>query len=330
MAVTIQVKRGAHSALPTLAAGELGFETDTKDIYVGDGAINYKINSEEDFTTVLLGKLNGIEASGDVTDAVNVASSIHGVAEKAWPLAANDEFALIDSAASNVLKKVYWSTVKTYVDGTVLGIDLKDPVRAATTASGVLATAFENGDIIDGVTLATGDRILIKDQGAAGAVNGIYTVNVSGAPTRAVDADVSAEVTYGMMCFVKEGTANGNEGWMLTTPNVIDLGTTVLTFTQFSSITGTTTFTGLTDTPNDYADDALKVLRVNTGADAVEFVAFAATYLDDTAGGTNNEVAKGATSNVVYDHGVATTAIHGAGINTLLHSGSTLDGGAFV
>lgn len=90
-----------------------------------------------------------------------------------------------------------------------------------------------------------------------------------------------------------------------------------------------TAFTGLTDTPGDYDDDALKILRVTAGTDAVEFVGFTTTYLDDTAGGTDAETDKAATSNVVYDHGVATTGVHGAGAETLLHTGSVVDGGSF-
>jgi len=50
----------------------------------------------------------------------------------------------------------------------------KQPVRVATTTNGALATAYENGDTIDGVSLVTGNRILLKDQ-TAGAENGIYT-----------------------------------------------------------------------------------------------------------------------------------------------------------
>jgi hypothetical protein len=327
MAVTIQVKRGVVGSIPTLAEGELGFATDTKDLYVGDGAINYKISSEEDFTTVLLNKLNTIEASGDITDATNVGAAIHGSLLKSTTLAANDEFAIIDSEASDVLKKVYWSSIKSYIDGVAIGIDLKDPVRVATAASGTLASAFVNGESVDGITLVTGDRILLKDNGAE---NGIYVVEAAGAPARASDANVSSEVTYGMMCFVLEGTANANEGWMLTTPNPIILDGTPLTFTQFSSITGTTTFIGLTDTPANYGGAASGVVRVNAGESALEFVSFASTYLDDTAGGTNSLLTKAPTSNVMYDHGVATTQIHGAGANTLLHSSSTIDGGAFV
>ena len=70
---------------------------------------------------------------------------------------------------------------KDYVDSVVAGLSPKEPVRAATTAPGTLALDFENGDVIDGVTLATGDRILIKDQVTA-TENGLYIVNASGAP----------------------------------------------------------------------------------------------------------------------------------------------------
>jgi phage-related tail fiber protein len=99
--------------------------------------------------------------------------------------------------------------------------------------AGTLASSFENGDVVDGVTLVTGDRILVKNQGT-GAENGIYVVKVSGAPDRAADANLSAEVTAGMFTFVSEGTTNGNTGWVLTTDDAITLDTTALTFTQFS------------------------------------------------------------------------------------------------
>lgn len=126
------------------------------------------------------------------------------------------------------------AATKGYVDASATGLDLKASVRAATTAAGALTTAFANASVIDGVTLATGDRILIKDQ-TAGAENGIYTVNASGAPTRATDADSNTEVTPGMFTFVEEGTANDNKGFVLTNNGAITLGTTALTFTQFSS-----------------------------------------------------------------------------------------------
>lgn len=121
------------------------------------------------------------------------------------------------------------------------GIDLagfKEPVRAATTAAGTLATSFEDGDTLDGITLSTGDRILIKDQ-AAGAENGIYTVNASGAPTRSTNFDEDAEVPPGLIVSVADGSTNGDTVWVLTTDGTITVGTTALVFEEIASVVST-------------------------------------------------------------------------------------------
>jgi hypothetical protein len=110
---------------------------------------------------------------------------------------------------------------------------IKKPVRAATTVDGTLATAYENTDVIDGVTLATGDRILLKNQ-SAGAENGIYTVNASGAPTRTDDFDDNDDPVFGCLVPVVEGTENANGIWQLTTAGPYTIGTTALVFAQSS------------------------------------------------------------------------------------------------
>ena len=138
---------------------------------------------------------------------------------------------------------------KSYVDSTINGLDVKESVHLATTAAGTLASDFANGDTIDGVALATGDRILIKDQADA-SENGVYTVNASGAPTRATDFDADSEVTAGAFFFVEEGTVNGNNGFTLTTNDDITVGTTDLTFTQFSGSGQITAGTGMTKSGN--------------------------------------------------------------------------------
>jgi hypothetical protein len=115
----------------------------------------------------------------------------------------------------------------------VAGLSWKLAVRAATTAAGTLATSFENGDTVDGVVLATGDRILVKDQATA-ADNGIYTVNASGAPTRATDADTGAELVNASI-YVSEGTVNADKQFVCTTNAPITPGTTALSFTQLST-----------------------------------------------------------------------------------------------
>jgi hypothetical protein len=138
---------------------------------------------------------------------------------------------------------------KRYVDAAVVGIDWKPSVRAATTAAITLATGLENGDTLDGVTLATGNRVLVKDQADA-TENGIYVVAVSGAPTRSTDADTAAEITASFAVFVEEGTANADSGWTLTNNGSVTIGTTQLTFTQFTGLGQITAGAGLTKTAN--------------------------------------------------------------------------------
>jgi hypothetical protein len=116
---------------------------------------------------------------------------------------------------------------KAYVDSLVHGLTWKDEVRAASTANVTLATGVENGDTLDGVTLATGNRILLKNQ-TAGAENGIWVVNASGAPTRATDADTTTELDQATVR-VNEGSVNGDTQWTQTAI-VTTVGTTPQTW----------------------------------------------------------------------------------------------------
>jgi len=138
------------------------------------------------------------------------------------------------------------AATKAYVDATRSGLDVKDSVRAATTANITLS----NTQTIDGVALAVGNRVLVKNQDTA-SENGIYVV-ASGAWTRATDADNSpaGEVTSGMFAFVEQGTVNADSGWVLTTDGAITLGTTSLAFVQFSGAGQITAGDGLSKTGN--------------------------------------------------------------------------------
>ena len=120
---------------------------------------------------------------------------------------------------------------KAYVDSVAQALDVKDSVVVATTGNGAISTAYANGQTVDGVTLSTGDRILLKDQ-TSGSANGIYNVNASGAPSRASDMATGANAA-GNFVFVEKGTVNGNNGFVCTT-DVAVVGTNALTFTQFS------------------------------------------------------------------------------------------------
>lgn len=140
--------------------------------------------------------------------------------------------------ATNVQQAL--QALKDYTDNAKQGIDLKDSVRAATTANITLS----GPQTIDGVVLIAGNRVLVKDQ-TTGSENGIYVV-AAGAWSRSTDADTSAKVTTGMSTFVEEGTLNVDAGFALNTPNPIVLGTTSLNFAQNSGAGVITAGAGLT------------------------------------------------------------------------------------
>lgn len=161
------------------------------------------------------------------------------------------------------------AATKAYADSVAQGLDAKESVRLATTANMGLIGA---GGAIDGVTVNVGDRVLVKNQTNA-SQNGIWIAN-AGSWNRALDADTSDKVTSGMFTFVEEGTVNADSGWVLSTPDPVTLGTTALTFVQFSGAGQITAGNGLTKTGNTL-DVGGTANRITVGATAVDI---AATY----------------------------------------------------
>lgn len=157
---------------------------------------------------------------------------------------------------------------KGYVDSARAGLDVKASVKVATTGPITLSTALVDGGVIDGYTLAYGDRVLVKDQDTA-SENGIYVISTLGV-TRATDADSSDEVTPGMFTFVEQGTLNADSGWVLITDGAITVGTTGLEFSLFSvagnilagaglSKTGDTLDVNVDGTSIEISSDTLRV-----------------------------------------------------------------------
>jgi hypothetical protein len=183
------------------------------------------------------------------------------------------------------------AATKAYVDAFSQGFSFKASVRVATTATGTLTTAYENGDVIDGVTLATGDRILIKDQSTA-SENGIYTVNASGAPTRATDADASGEIAKGTVVYVQSGTANATQQWAVTATGATPWvpGSSTSTWSQVSQPSATSAGAGLTGTSNVYAVGAGTGITVAADSVAVDHTVVPYLYAVDVGDGSSTTI----------------------------------------
>ena len=136
------------------------------------------------------------------------------------------------------------AATKNYVDLVVQGLAPKQSVRAASL--GNIAT-LSGAMTIDGVALVAGDRVLVKDQTTA-SQNGIYVV-AAGAWTRAVDADVWGELVSAYV-FVESGTTNADMGYLSTVDPGGTLGTTAVTFVQFTGAGQILAGAGLTKSGN--------------------------------------------------------------------------------
>lgn len=173
------------------------------------------------------------------------------------------------------------------------GMSWKIAVRCATTANVTIATGLNAGDTIDGVTLAAGDRVLVKDQ-SSGAQNGIYVAGAT--PARAYDMDqdgsssVPAEEAMGAVIYVIAGTANGGTMWRCTNTAAPTLGSTALVFALAGG--GITDHGGLSGLADDdhpqYATDADVAAHTGDTSDAHD--ASAISVLDTGANFMATEV----------------------------------------
>ena len=136
-------------------------------------------------------------------------------------------------------------TVATMSGGTVTYDNGTAGVGATLTISGATLTA------IDGVTLSTDDRILIKDE-TTSAHNGIYVFTSSTVLTRASDFDTPTEMAGGDFTFVQQGTEYNDTGWVMTDP-VTTVGTSDVNFVQFSGAGSFTAGAGLTLTGTEFS-----------------------------------------------------------------------------
>lgn len=289
--------------------------------------------------------VNSVVAGGTYTDALTISES-NGQVSLTLNLADVDSAGLLsstfwgllngatsDATVSTLVRRDSSGNIKVadpteaahaatkgYVDAARSGLDVKQSVRAATTAPVNLSTELEAGDTLDGsVTLVAGNRVLVKNQGTA-SENGIYVVQASGPAVRATDFDGAGEVSGGAFTFVEEGNVNADSGWVVSSNGAITVGTDAINWVQFSGAGQITAGDGLSKDGN--------TLNVNVTANRTAIVSdaidIASTYVGQSSITTLGTIGTGtwAATDVAVEHG-GTGASTAADARTNLASTST-------
>ena len=271
MSNTIRIKKraasGSAGAPSSLSPSELAFNEADLKLYYGFGDNGSTPPSASSIITV-----GGAGAFFNKTDTRTANTVLVGPASGsaaaptfralvAADLLKLNEFTAPDGAISANSQKITNlatptadgdAASKSYVDGVSQGLDIKDSCVAATTGNITISTALNNGDTLDGVSLSTNDRVLVKDQSTA-SENGIYIVGSS--PARADDLAAGADAA-GMFTFVEQGTVNADNGFVCTSnKGSAVVGTNNLAFAQFSGAGQITAGDGLDKSANTLSVD---------------------------------------------------------------------------
>ena len=203
------------------------------------------------------------------------------------------------------------AATKVYVDGLVTGLKTRIICRVATTANITTATDLQAGDAIDGVTLAEGNRVLVKNQSTA-TQNGIYITAASGQnAARDPEFDTVAELA-GQMVIVQEGSAGADKFFLCTTDNSGSIGSVNITFTVVQpSNVGDVTLNGVQTLTN----------KTLTSPVISDVVSVSNGNINLTPNGTGNVVVKGNTNpgTVVFN---CESNSHGQTVKSQPHSAS--------
>lgn len=190
----------------------------------GDTTILTSANTyadDGDATTLAAAKTYADGLSSGANASVLADAAAHADSGDVATLAAAKSYA--DATGSAAL-----ASAQAYSDVLVQGFDLKNSVRARSIGNITLSGL----QTVDGVALASGDRVFVPEQADA-SKNGIYVAS-SGTWARASDANSSQKFNTGAMLSVEEGTLYQNTAWVLTTKNV-NLGVSNLSFTTFGT-----------------------------------------------------------------------------------------------
>jgi hypothetical protein len=218
------------------------------------------------------------------------------------------------------------AATKGYVDSVAQGLDPKASCVVATTANITLSGT----QTIDGVAVVASDRVLVKNQSAP-AENGIYVV-AAGAWSRATDMDVWAEVPNAFT-FIEQGTTQADTGWVCTSNAGGTIGTTAITFVQFSGAGTYSAGTGLTLTGSTFSitNTAVTAGSYGSASSVATFTVNAQGQLT-AASNTSIAISNAQVSGLgtMSTQNAGSVAITGGSITNLTtFDGITIDGGTF-
>jgi len=290
MANTVRIKRSTGSSAPTsLANAELAFAEGSKKLFIGVGtggaggsattieAIGgtgsfFDKATVQNANKVLAGPTTGSDAAPTfralvVADVPTITSAkvsdfdtqvrtsrLDQMTAPTGSVGLNGQTITGLGAPVNATD----AATKSFVESTAQGLDVKDSCVAATTGNITISTALNSGDSLDGVTLANGNRVLVKDQSTP-SENGIYVVGSS--PARADDLAAGADAA-GMFTFIEQGTVNADNGFVCTSnKGSAVVGTNSLAYAQFSGAGSVTAGDGLDKSGNTMSVD----LKANGG-----------------------------------------------------------------
>lgn len=263
---------------PVLSAGEIGLESDTDKIKLGDGTsswteLDYFYGSLENTSYVqslVAGTgltITGNSGSGS-TPTISIPQSVAATASPTFAQITVNNLPVNDKHVAT----------KAYVDGIAASINWHEFATLATAAAlpnnptydnsgdgiGATLTAGANARlVVDGTNASTGNRILVKNQ--ANAVhNGVYDVTTQGSVsvpwvlTRSDDFDGSSAYATphaGDALYVSIGSANTNQGFLVFTSGTGTdgahvIGVDQIGFTQFSGTAPILAGTGITKSGN--------------------------------------------------------------------------------